>query len=118
MSPRADDAHAALRTTDLFVLAVLTDGPQHGYALAQQILERSGGHVAVRPGDLYRVLYRMEIAGLLEAVPATSRPAGDERRTYYRMTPLGRKVARDQARMLSNVCAAMLRRPRKAAVNP
>jgi DNA-binding PadR family transcriptional regulator len=108
----------ALKTTDLFVLAVLADGPQHGYALSQQIDERSRGRVRVRPGDLYRVLYRMDAAGLIEDVTARARPAGDDRRTYYGITPLGRRVARDQAQVLSEVCAAMLGRRRKREVLP
>ena len=102
-----------LRTTDLFVLAALSSAPQHGYALSQAIDERSGGRVQVRPGDLYRVLYRMDAAGLIEEVPERSRPAGDARRTYYRITPLGRRTARDQAQMLAEVCGAMLARAPK-----
>ena len=106
-----------MRTTDLFVLAVLTGGPQHGYALSQAIDARSGGRVQVRPGDLYRVLYRMDAAGLIEEVPARNRPAGDGRRTYYRITPLGRRTAREQAEMLADVCGAMLNRPAKEVVS-
>ena len=113
MSRSADRPPLALRTTDLFVLAVLSSGPHHGYALSQAIDERSGGRVQVRPGDLYRVLYRMDAAGLIEEVPDRSRPAGDARRTYYRITPLGRRTARDQARMLADVCGAMLNRETK-----
>lgn len=112
--PPADDRQP-LRTTDLLVLAVLTDGPQHGYALAQDVAARSRGSVRVRPGDLYRVLYRMDGAGLIEALPEEARPEGDERRTYYRITPLGRRVAREQARMLADVCAAMLAPRRQGA---
>lgn len=115
MPPRSGES--ALRTTDLFVLAVLSGGPQHGYALSQAIDERSGGRVQVRPGDLYRVLYRMDAAGLIEEVPARSRPAGDGRRTYYRITALGRRTARDQAEMLAGVCGAMLSRPAKEGLS-
>lgn len=112
--PPADDRQP-LRTTDLLVLAALTGGPLHGYALAQDVAARSRGSVRVRPGDLYRVLYRMDGAGLIEALPEEARPEGDERRTYYRITPLGRRVAREQARMLADVCAAMLAPRRQGA---
>jgi DNA-binding PadR family transcriptional regulator len=101
------------RTTDLLVLAVLGDGPQHGYGLAQAIAERTRQLVQIRAADLYRVLYRMHEAGLIEEVPARSRPAGDERRTYYRITTQGRRVAREQAEMLSDVCASVLGRRRE-----
>ena len=113
MSRSADRQRLALRTTDLFVLAVLSAGPHHGYALSQAIGERSGGRVQVRPGDLYRVLYRMDAAGLIEEVPERARPSGDARRAYYRITPLGRRTARDQAQMLADVCGAMLTRAAK-----
>jgi len=109
--PPPDDRQP-LRTTDLLVLAALNDGPQHGYALTQGVADLSRGAVRIRPGDLYRVLYRMDAAGLIEPLPDDARPEGDERRTYYRITPLGRRTARDQARMLADVCAAMLA-PRK-----
>ena len=97
MTRRAPDPepHSALRTIDLLVLVVLSDSPQHGYAIAQAVRERSRQHVTVRPGDLYRVLYRMDRAGLIEPAPESSRDTGgDDRRVQYRITPLGRRVAR------------------------
>ena len=112
--PRRSADPLALRTTDLFVLAVLGDGAQHGYALAQAIDARSGGRVRIRPGDLYRVLYRMDAAGLIEMAPGGPPSASDARRTYYRITPLGRRTARDQAEMLSGICSAVLKRTPKA----
>ena|SRR5688572_17458606 len=99
---------ASLRTTDLLVLAILGEGPLHGYAIAQQLEQRTDGHVRVRPGDLYRVLYRLHGSGWLEDVPGASRPSGDDRRAYYRITPLGRKVAREQAVVLSRAFAPLL----------
>lgn len=111
MRQRSDDrSHPPLRTTDLFVLASLVKSPQHGYGLSQAITAQTGGRVRVRAGDLYRVLYRMHEAGLIEEVPAKSRPEGDERRTYYRITAEGRRVAREQAQLLTEVCAAVLGR--------
>jgi DNA-binding PadR family transcriptional regulator len=102
-----------MRTTDLLVLVILGDGPLHGYAIAQALDERTGGQVRVRPGDLYRVLYRLDRAGWLEEVPESARPPGDERRTYYRITPLGRRVAREQAAMLSRAVEPLVRQPVK-----
>jgi len=98
----------SLRTTDLLVLAILGEGPLHGYAIAQQLEQRTDGHVRVRPGDLYRVLYRLHAAGWLEDAPDANRPTVDDRRAYYRITPLGRKVAREQAVVLSRAFAPLL----------
>lgn len=100
-----------LRTTDFLVLAVLADGPQHGYALAQAIADRSRRRATVRPGDLYRVLYRMSRAGLIEAAdPPRGSDDDSGRRTYYRITPAGRRVAREEASYLREVCASLLGR--------
>jgi DNA-binding PadR family transcriptional regulator len=99
-----------LRTTDLLVLTVLVDGPQHGYGIAQAISARTRGQLTIRPGDLYRVLYRMDRAGLIEPAPESSRRRdSDERRVNYRITPLGRRVAWAQAALLSEICAGLLR---------
>jgi DNA-binding PadR family transcriptional regulator len=108
-----DSTSPPLRTTDLMILVVLMETPQHGYALGQEIRKRSRGLVNIRPGDLYRVLYRMDRAGLIEPSPdaATKRDA-DERRVDYRITPLGRRVARAQAALLNDMCAPIL--PKRA----
>jgi DNA-binding PadR family transcriptional regulator len=113
----AEDAGGPpLRTMDLLVLAVLGDGPQHGYGLAQEIQVRTRGQVSIRPGDLYRVLYRMDHAGLIEEAAAPAgRGLADDRRAYYRITPLGRRVARAQASLLTEICASVLGR---RAVSP
>lgn len=99
-----------LRTTDLLVLTVLADGPQHGYGIAREIGARTREQLRIRPGDLYRVLYRMDRAGLIEPSPESSRRReADERRVNYRITPLGRRVARAQAALLTEICAGLLR---------
>jgi DNA-binding PadR family transcriptional regulator len=118
MSARDDNPRRSLlplKPIDLLVLIVLADGPQHGYALAQEIEARSQRRVRVRPGDLYRVLYRMTRAALIEPAAAPRREAReDERRAYYRITPLGRRAAREEAAYLQEVCAGLLGRRLRA----
>ena len=95
-----------LKPADLVLLAVLQDGPNHGYALSQAIAERSSGKVKVRPGDLYRVLYRLCEQGLVEA----GGQAGPEerRKTEYSLTGRGRRVLVDEARRLAKLSAEIL----------
>jgi DNA-binding PadR family transcriptional regulator len=101
---------APLRTADLLVLTILADGAQHGYGIAREISARTRGQLRIRPGDLYRVLYRMDRAGLIEPSPESSRRReADDRRVNYRITPLGRRVARAQAALLTEICARLLR---------
>jgi DNA-binding PadR family transcriptional regulator len=58
-------------------------------------------------GTLYRALSRLLDQGLIEELDERPDPGGDERRRYYRLTPLGRAVARaEAARLASQVVAA------------
>jgi DNA-binding PadR family transcriptional regulator len=68
-------------TPALLVLASLTDGPKHGYAIMQEAERLSGQPLG--PGTLYAALARLERRGLIEALPA------DDRRHPYRLTKLG-----------------------------
>ena len=92
-----------LRPLEFLVLAVLEVEPLHGYGMVQRIESRTGGAVRVRPGDLYRVLYRLEKRRLLEASPKER----NGRRSYYGLTALGRRVLREEAEVLRRVVAGV-----------
>ncbi len=85
-----------LRPLEFLVLAVLEDEPLHGYAMVQRIGSRTDGAVRVRPGDLYRVLYRLVRRRLLESIPNEE----NDRRSYYGLTLLGRRVLHEEAELL------------------
>lgn len=97
---------APLKQTDFLILAVLSDGPLHGYGIVQAVDDLSDGRVQLRPGDVYRVLYRMHRQGLIE--PAQVRDPEDERRSYYAITDRGREIAEAEARLLSGVSSRLL----------
>jgi DNA-binding PadR family transcriptional regulator len=101
-----DPSTPPLKPAELFVLAVLRAGPLHGYGLVQEVAARSRGRIQIRPGNLYRVLDRMLERGLIELYQRAS--AADERRTYYRITQLGRRVAQEEARLLTGVLEELL----------
>jgi DNA-binding PadR family transcriptional regulator len=101
-----DPSTPPLKPAELFVLAVLRAGPLHGYGLVQEVAARSRGRIQIRPGNLYRVLDRMLERGLIELYQRAS--AADERRTYYRITQLGRRVAQEEARLLASVVEDLL----------
>lgn len=90
---------------DLFqLLLVLLDGEAHGYALMREVAQRTDGGVRILPGALYRHLRRMLELGMIEE--RDRRPAadaGDERRRYYAITPLGRRVAEVEAVRLAKL---------------
>lgn len=101
----------ALRQVDFMVLTVLLDGPRHGYGIVQAVAELTGGGVDMRPGDVYRVLYRMHRGGLIApVVAAPDTDSAADRRTLYGVTDQGRHVAAHQAEMMAGVSAAALSR--------
>jgi DNA-binding PadR family transcriptional regulator len=103
--PHRDDVLPLSR--DAFdVLVSLADGDRHGYAILQDIAERSGGRVRLSPSTLYAVLRRQLESGLI--VESAERPDpehDDERRRYYRLTAAGLQVARAEARRLEQLIA-------------
>ena len=101
-----DPSTPPLKPAELFVLAVLRSEPLHGYGLVQEVAARSRGRIRIRPGNLYRVLDRMLDRGLIERYERES--AADDRRSYYRITQLGRRVAQDEAHLLASVIEQLL----------
>lgn len=86
------------------ILLALSDDERHGYAIMQEVEKRSGGDTRLRPGTLYRAIARLVDDDLIEE--SGERPSSDqddERRRYYRLTELGRKVAEAEARRLSGL---------------
>src|SRR5215831_16793719 len=80
------------------MLLALTEGERHGYALKREILQRTRGKLNLGSGALYGSINKMLEQGLIEE--SEERPDShldDERRRYYRITPLGRKAAEAEA---------------------
>src|SRR2546428_10605667 len=83
-----------IRPVEFEILLTLAGEDRHGYAIMQEAERVSGGELRIEPGTLYRALHRMLRAGWV--AESGRRPAADlddERRRYYRLTPLGRRVA-------------------------
>jgi DNA-binding PadR family transcriptional regulator len=76
------------------VLVALADGEKHGYAIGKEVALRTDGVVQLRAATLYTVIKRLLENGFIDESVARPEPdADDERRRYYRLTPLGRRVA-------------------------
>lgn len=95
-----------LRRVEFHILLSLAAGERHGYGIIQDILAR-GETCAPDVGTMYRALARMVENGLIEAADRRPAPdAGEERRNYYRITTLGLRVAREEARQLESLMRA------------
>src|SRR5579859_1015979 len=65
---------------DALLLAILQQGPLHGYAIASELRDRSGGTLEVPEGTLYPVLHKLESEGLIRS--HWEKVAGRRRRVY------------------------------------
>ena len=75
------------------IMLSLAGEEQHGYGIMQEVLGRTHGKVLLWPATLYGSIKRLIEANLIEE--SDERPApelDDQRRRYYRMTTLGRRV--------------------------
>jgi DNA-binding PadR family transcriptional regulator len=121
----------ALRPVEFHILLALAADERHGYSILQEVAELTDGDLTLEPGTLYRALHRMLKDGwIVEADrrlpreseagrrgPRGARPGDrgprseniDERRRYYRLTPLGRRVATAEADRLWRLLAVARR---------
>jgi DNA-binding PadR family transcriptional regulator len=75
------------------VLAVLADGPLHGYAVMENLRTASGDAIAIEGGTLYPLLHRIEEAGLVKSSWSTIK--GRKRRTYS-LTAKGTRALKER----------------------
>ena len=105
------ERHLPLAPRDLLILAVLAEGPLHGYGIIKAVELRSESGVLLDPANLYRVLRRMRETGWIResagaeagGSPQPSQDAAqataegrekhrDRRRRAYEVTPSGRAL--------------------------
>jgi DNA-binding PadR family transcriptional regulator len=88
-------------------MLALGDEELHGYAIMVEVRRRTGGRRRLAPGTLYRSLKQMHERGLLEELDERPDPGlDDQRRRYYRLTDLGRRVALAEVERLEDLVSA------------
>src|SRR5260370_4349473 len=111
--PRAD-SFLPLPPATFHILLALAGEDRHGYVIIQEVAERTAGAVKLSAATLYRSIHRMLEQGLIVEVRSRPAPAlDDERRRYYRITPLGTAVVRAAAGRLAQL-VGVARPPRLA----
>ena len=99
-----------LPTAAFHILVALAESDRHGYAIMQDIAERTGGKIRMSPGTLYGAISRLLEQGLISEL----RDSDDDRRRCYRITAFGRAVAAAEARRMAD----MLRHARATGLVP
>jgi DNA-binding PadR family transcriptional regulator len=99
--------HIPMNPRDYLILFSLVDDERHGYGIVKHVEGTSGGQVRIDPANLYRSIKRMTASGLVEeAGERQAVDAADERRRYYRITPLGLEAVRLEAARLAALTTA------------
>jgi DNA-binding PadR family transcriptional regulator len=89
--PRSVEHLLPLKPKVLHILLALADGPRHGYSIMQEVAARTDGQVRVWPAGMYGTLRELEELDLI--AEAGHRPSDDdERRRYFALTALGKRV--------------------------
>ena len=91
--------HLPLKPIELLILTMLAAGDRHGYGIRRDILNHTEGRVAIEAGNFYRHIRGLEDDGLVVEAPAPKRES-DERRVYYRLSPLGKRVLHTEMQRL------------------
>ena len=107
LDPEAE-AFVPLPNLAFQTLLALAPGRSHGYAIAKEVEENTGGRTRVGTGSLYLSLSKLCDQGLIETCDAAA--GGDRRRKHYRMTDLGRRVAAAESRRLLDLVSLARRR--------
>lgn len=90
--PHGHGRHRARRgAVGTAVLAILAEGPKHGYELITTLEERSGGRWKPSPGSIYPALRRLEHRGLVVSTEA------DGKRSFE-LTDAGRERVAERER--------------------
>ncbi len=102
-----------LQEAAFHILVALGDSDKHGYAIMQDVADRTDGNVRLNAGTLYTTIRRLLDQGLI--IELDERPdADDERRRYYRLTVAGRREVAEEASRLQR----MLKLAKAAGLGP
>ena len=93
-----------LHPLEFRILITLLRGPAHGYRIVKEIEEKEAGSFNLYPANLYRRLRDLNAKAL---IATTETPADDtdedRRRTYFRVTELGRAVVSGEAARMTDL---------------
>lgn len=101
MNDRRKSSLLPLRPHELHILVALAGGERHGYAIQQEVAERSAGALRLGPGTLYETIARLLERDLIREV-ASKQKAHSQRR-YYALTARGRRLLEAEVERIQDV---------------
>ena len=89
------------------ILLALSARDLHGSGIVREVLALTDGELRLWPATLYGSLEALTEDGLIGELSSSERPDGEsERRRYYGITPVGRRVLSDEAERMARLVAA------------
>ncbi len=103
MGRKSNTDPAATLTPLMFqILVALSQGERHGYAIMQEIEERTEGEFSIGAGSLYRSIKQLLRAGFVEDI---EKEHVRSQRRYYKITKIGKQRAAADARVFAEMVA-------------
>jgi DNA-binding PadR family transcriptional regulator len=97
---RSAESLLPLKPNWLHILLSLAGEARHGYAIMQEVAERTDGRLRLWPATLYGTIRQLEEQALVRSEPDASE---DARRRCYGLTPFGREVLAAETRRLESL---------------
>ena len=91
--PNVEPQSLTKHFNEALILSSLGAGPKHGYQMALDIEERSGGRFGFKHGTLYPILHKLEKEGLIEGAWSDEGQRG--KRKAYRLTRDGERYLQE-----------------------
>ena len=91
---------------ELLVLAVLREGPRHGYQIALDVEAHSNGVFRFRHGTLYPILHRMEANGFIQGRWSSG---GGRRKKVYSLTGAGSRRLSGETDRVQEILSGLMR---------
>ena len=105
MPKKPDEVRKPLSLPVLHILLALSDGASHGYAIKQDVEQRTDGAIRLGPGTLYEAIQRLLDNGLIAEGDSDEEPANGQvaQRRYYSLTSRGWETLRAELRHLGAI---------------
>lgn len=87
--PGIEISNLSKNCNEALILAILAQGDRHGYQIALEIEEQSGGKFSFNHGTLYPILHKLEKDGMIKGI--WENDGTKRKRKYYKIIPKGNK---------------------------